>query len=94
MKTQVASMPPTMISLSVVARLSMSLITVLDSPSMLATSSIFFVDLWSRSPLRMPLPLPRMSSMPLCALCRLEFNCRVSSMGMEVSASYWTRAKG
>ena len=26
--------------------------------------------------------------MPLCALCKLEFNCRVSSMGMEVSASY------
>lgn len=25
--------------------------------------------------------------MPLWALCKLEFNCRVSSMGMEVSAS-------
>lgn len=51
----------------------------------------FSVDLWSLRPLRMPAPLPRRSSMPLCALCKLEFNCRVSSMGMEVSASYWTR---
>lgn len=41
MKTQVSSMPPIMMNLSWVARLSMSLITVLDSPSMLATSSIF-----------------------------------------------------
>lgn len=49
------------------------------------------MDLWSLSPLRMLLPLPRRSSMPLCALCKLEFNCRVSSMGIEVSASYWTR---
>ena len=51
----------------------------------------FSVDLWSLRPLRMLLPLPRRSSMPLCALCKLEFNCRVSSMGMEVSASFWTR---
>lgn len=41
MKTQVSSMPPIMMNLSWVARLSMSLITVLDSPNMLATSSIF-----------------------------------------------------
>lgn len=41
MKTQVSSIPPIMMSLSWVARLSISLITVLDSPSMLATSSIF-----------------------------------------------------
>lgn len=39
--TQVSSMPPIMMNLSWVARLSISLITVLDSPSMLATSSIF-----------------------------------------------------
>lgn len=47
----------------------------------------FSVDLWSLKPLRILLPLPNRSSMPLCALCRLELNCRVSSMGMEVSAS-------
>ena len=41
MKTQVNSMPPIMMNLSWVARLSISLITVFDSPSMLATSSIF-----------------------------------------------------
>lgn len=41
MKTQVRSMPPIMMNLSWVARLSISLITVLDSPNMLATSSIF-----------------------------------------------------
>lgn len=41
MKTQVSSMPPIMMNLSWVARLSISLITVLDSPNMLATSSIF-----------------------------------------------------
>lgn len=41
MKTQVNSMPPIMINLSWVARLSISLITVLDRPNMLATSSIF-----------------------------------------------------
>lgn len=40
-QTQVSSMPPIMISLSWVARFSISRITVLDSPSMLATSSIF-----------------------------------------------------
>ena len=38
---QVSSIPPIMINLSWVARLSMSLITVFDSPNMLATSSIF-----------------------------------------------------
>ena len=41
MKTQVSSMPPIMMNLSWVARLSISLITVFDSPNMLATSSIF-----------------------------------------------------
>lgn len=41
MKMQVNSMPPIMMNLSWVARLSISLITVLDSPNMLATSSIF-----------------------------------------------------
>lgn len=41
MKTQVNSMPPIMMNLSWVARLSISLITVFDSPNMLATSSIF-----------------------------------------------------
>lgn len=41
MTTQVNSMPPIMMNLSCVARLSISLITVFDSPNILATSSIF-----------------------------------------------------
>lgn len=41
MTTQVNSMPPIMMNLSWVARFSISLITVFDKPSMLATSSIF-----------------------------------------------------
>ena len=41
MKMHVSNMPPIIMNLSWVARLSISLITVLESPSMLATSSIF-----------------------------------------------------
>lgn len=40
-KTQVNNIPPIMMNLSWVARLSMNLITVLERPNMLATSSIF-----------------------------------------------------
>lgn len=52
-KTHVSSIPPIMMNLSWPARLSISLITVLDSPNMLATSSIF---LW------VPCAQPRQSS--------------------------------
>lgn len=46
MKTQVSNMPPIMMNLSCVARRSISRITVLDSPNMFATSSIFLWVPW------------------------------------------------
>lgn len=46
MKMHVSSIPPIMIHLSWVARLSMIRITVLDRPSMFATSSIFLWVPW------------------------------------------------
>lgn len=48
MTTQVSSIPPIMKYLSWNARFSMSRITVLDKPSMLAMSRIFFCVPWGR----------------------------------------------
>ena len=48
MTTQVSSIPPIMKYLSWKARFSMSRITVLDRPSMLAMSRIFFWVPWGR----------------------------------------------